>query len=500
MERRRLQALAEAHAPFEIQRVWRGSRGRSAARRRLATIALARTMVGSFTEPAGFAAANLSAFNYHGGFLGSAGIDARSLLAAATGGDQGPGAVAVTTAGERVAGKGGKMLEEEGDDSIWLRLRRSMGYYGTFSSEAVAGIAEIGIRVCLRRCQSHVECPAHASTPQWSLEQSSLGTGRAGGGSGFGDGLSTPWIERDRNTTSNRQSPESGNVPLTLKLELISIQDGAHGTFKLNRSGIYVPQTIDVRTECADNDDSNPSLARAGSNSDNGARGCDCKSINETCSTNTRRSVGSGSSSRHKVGEPLGRRGTDSSDPENFENQCEVSWCGGSVGSTRAPLAGFPLPRWEGQVFYLPLRAAASRDDPPTAAAAAAAVGAGSKKLKDEPNDAHRIADNSSRWGQESESSGRRVEAGGGKKGERELSPLLSVTLNRISGKRRSRYSCNGACRDGAYFSDPGVTGRVSLPWAAYLSGEIEPTAVGRVILGAGDVLSMLGSQQVRRG
>lgn len=236
MERRRLQALAEAHAAFEIQRVWRGSRGRSTARERKATIAFARTMADYYTDAAGFAAANLSAFNYHGGFLGSAGIDARSLLAAATGtggGDQESGPAAAQTATEeRVAEKRKKKRGEQKDDRfIWLRLRRIMGYYGTFSSEAVAGIAEIGVRVCLRRCGSApAECPALASTSQWSPEQSALETGRAEGKSGFGEGLSTPWIERGRKTTSSLRSAKDGDdVPLTLELELISIQDGTCG-------------------------------------------------------------------------------------------------------------------------------------------------------------------------------------------------------------------------------------------------------------------------------
>lgn len=240
MERRRLRALAEAHAAFEIQRVWRGSRGRSTARQRKATIAFARTMADYYTDPAGFAAANLSAFNYHGGFLGSAGIDARSLLAAATGtggGDQGSGASAAqtTTTEGRVADEKRKKKrgEQKDDRFIWLRLRRIMGYYGTFSSEAVAGIAEIGVRVCLRRCGSAPArwCPALASTSQWSPEQSALEMGRAERGkSGFDEGLSTPWIERGRNTRcSLRSAKDDDDVPLTLELELISIQDGTYG-------------------------------------------------------------------------------------------------------------------------------------------------------------------------------------------------------------------------------------------------------------------------------
>lgn len=36
-------------------------------------------------------------------------------------------------------------------------------------------------------------------------------------------------------------------------------------------------------------------------------------------------------------------------------------------------------------------------------------------------------------------------------------------------------------------------------PWSAFLSGLMHPVPVGRAVLEAGDVLSMLGSQQVRK-
>ena len=429
----------------------------------MATVTFARTMADYFSDPAGFAIANLSAFNTHGGFLGSVGIDARSLLAAATGGDQGPGAAAQAST-ERVAGKRGK--HREGDANfVWVGLRRILGYYGTFSSEAVAGIAEIGVRVCLRRCR----CPTLAVTSQWSLEQSALETGRAEGRSGFGDDSPTPWIERDRNTANNLQSPAGGNVPLTLKLELISIQDSKqYGVSEPSRSGINQPHTISG-TETADKDGGNVSLATRGNSSNS-----DGPRESEDMNTSGSKSFGS---KRHMVGGSAFDRDTDSSDTENHENQCEVSWCGGSVGSTRAPLAGLPLPRWEDQVFYLPLSAAAYRDGP------TAAVDAESTEDKSEPSDLRSIADNSG-WGQEREMEGRRV-GGKKKKGERGPPPLLSVTLNRISVGRRGRSSCNGACRDGGYFSDPVVAGKMS-PWLAYLSGEIEPVAVGRVLLGLG--------------
>ena len=106
MERRRLRALAEAHAALQFQRAWQGFRGRSAARRRIATIAFARTAAEDFADPAAFAIENLRAFNAYGGFLGSAGIDARSLLAAATGegNDQGSGPAAATGTGDQGSG------------------------------------------------------------------------------------------------------------------------------------------------------------------------------------------------------------------------------------------------------------------------------------------------------------------------------------------------------------------------------------------------------------
>lgn len=528
IERQRLRALAELHASILIQRAWRGSQGRGIAFRRAAAIAFARETAERYVKPDRFAVVNLRAFNAHGGLLGTAGVDARSLLAAAVGlGSGGRVAKVKQKRRNRLVGSGKNPEGKEacGDDGegVWLRLKpHGEDDWGLSADDRVAGIVDVGIRVCLRRCYaSHVV--AAALPPP-----------------GISEGEDTPQAEMEGTNELSNTSSGFGDIrdipPLTLKLELISIQSGSclpnlEDYEEQSRKGTAVAahsieSDDDSSLASSDYGSGEVSGSASSSGSDRGRRprgsrnsgssscgstqperhhsettdessdGCSNSDASKQ-STRTDTTAASSDGSDADEGKDKSRRRSSGRDLDKDsrlddcvelgkqQHLCEVTWCGETVGGTGAPMAGLPTPRWEGQVFYLPLCAAADNSRAGTSAAAASKeahrnlCGAGNQITGD------------GCWVEE----GRHRHGAGGQEWAREPPPpLLMVTLNKLSRETGGRSPCKGG--------DQGGRTRVGsttdkTPWSSFVSGLIHPRPVGRVVLEAGDILSMLGSQQV---
>lgn len=533
MERQRLRAVTEWHAGVEIQRLWRGSRGRVVAHCRAATVAFARLTAEAYADPARFAAANLHAFNAHRGFLGGAGIDARSLLAVAKADGKGKEEAAQTA--RKVFGSRTKRNKE--CSNLWLRLSQTMDGWGSMAP-GVAGISEVGVRVYLRRCYSYLGGMASTTGRDLTVEQSTLQTGATDEPShtrrGLQDVALTPWIERESNDFDERECRAgyhrdggcekvvNGDPPLTLKLELISIENGGCGlssSHKMTREGKTNPALTKVGNDdysflaAEGNDDTNGhrKLRRSDSGTSSGDSNNGSKETASTHSNSSNTSdsgSGSGSNSDSSSGgtgiattndgdtadkdgarRPI-RRQNNTSHPGNGKYHCGVHWCGEAVGVTRALPTGLPVPRWEGQVFYLPLCAAAYRSG-----CSPLAEEAVSKETKRDGN--HLRPSSSQRLLQDDLPH----EHGYCGRGESAQSrpPLLTVTLNTLSlesDEDGSTREERDRCWQTSIRAPPTKEKSV---WSAFLSGRIEPVPVGRAVLEAGDVLSMLGSQQVRR-
>lgn len=505
IERHRLRALAELHASVDIQRTWRGSQGRRAAFRRAATIRFAQQTAERYANPDRFAVANLRAFNAHGGFLGTAGVDARSLLAAAVGvGEEGQGAMTAEGGGVRFReNRKAGALDDGGKEGIWLRLSPyGEDDWGLSADTRVAGIAEVCIRVSLTRCFS-LSMTGGMLPP----------LGVVGGGTGS----DVARFEKDDKVSSDRIRFEDSRdtPPLTLKLELLSVQIDSNCPNKISR-----PEDMHVRASAAEygTDDDDSSLAT--SDSDGGEDGVSGSGSRSRDSSVNGHSIGTGTSGGTKTthdhsGESddddsewsrgtgttatdsdasrVGNTRTDGRTPrgrcldeddgvaerEQGQYHCDVEWCGDNIGGTRAKLAGLPTPRWEGQVFYLPLCAAATLSPSRT-----------SESTADTDTAVHES------WAQEHVSHGRTGEGGARQKQGNPSPSLLKMTLNRISCGSGGPASCKGRKQDRRV--DVGITAaQHPTRWSAFLCGLIQPSPVGQVVLEAGDILSMLGSQQV---
>lgn len=473
-----------------------------------------------------------------------AGIDARSLLARAVGAGLGGGQdlTVERTNWNRLGGSGknvaigGSLVGDGGDEAIWLRLKPyGEGDWGLSADVRVAGIAEVGVRVCLKRCNSSrlvtgVLPPLGATAGKDPLEEKVDG-------------------RNQRRTSSLGHGNKRDIPPLTLKLELISIQRGScHAHDSLEKQSHTTAASAALSTECDDgsssgyersvdysssrgssNERSEHPRQRISSSSSSGTSGTSSgtssgsqsslKNRNENADVSNGGS-GGGSNSDHsewskrtdttvvssnsfaventkgagKTGQRSSGRHLNNVDPCNDgdatgcqqEYQCDVRWCGKAIGGTRAPLVGLPTPRWEGQVFYLPLCEAET-------VCRGRMVAAKAFKNDTSFND------------------GDRGRAGGGggswncfNRGARETGPedeipppLLTITLNRLSLEANGGVPCkNSRENDRKVEHCPSSTG--NLPWLAFLSGSVDPSAVGWAVLEAGDVLSMLGSQQVR--
>ncbi|CAB1113397.1 unnamed protein product [Ectocarpus sp. CCAP 1310/34] len=512
IERQRLRALAELHASVDIQRAWRGSQGRRAAFLRAVTIRFARQTAERYANPARFAVANLREFNAHGGFLGIAGVDAWSLLSAAVGvGDEGQGAM--TAGGAGVTSREKRTAEGLGDggkEGIWLRLSPyGENDWGLSADTRVAGIAEVCIRVSLSRC-----------IPLSSGGGMLPPLGAVGGGAES----EVARFENDDKVSSGRIQNENSRdaPPLTLKLELISVQIDS-----IYPNQISPSEDIPVRASAAeygtDDDDSSLATSDSGGGEDSASRSGSCSresSINShgvgtgtSGSTKTTSdhsgesddedSEWSGGTGRTTTGSHASRVGNTIKDStkerrtdgrrsrggflendddlavrEQGQYQCDVEWCGVNMGGTRAQLAGLPTPRWQGQVFYLPLCAAATPHGRASESTADADTSVDESRAK------------------EHVSHGRTGEGGGQQQQSNPSPSLLKITLNRISCGSDGPASCKGGKQDRRV--DIGMTAaQHRTRWSAYLCGLIQPSPVGRAILEAGDILSMLGSQQV---
>lgn len=485
MERRRLRALMEVHASMDIQRVWRGSRGRSTAHRRAMTIAFAHVLVSSYLCPAAFAIANLDAFNTHGGYIGYAGVDARSLLAAATGNDSERSAVHPAS---RTLVRS-RTKRNDGHRALSLHLQQSEDGRGLLGT--VAGISDVSVRVCLHR--------------QAIGRQSSTATGSNLEKKSAGDDSGTTLAVQDTVLTS-RQNEENDDPPLTLKLELISVQYGnvscraladkqTGATTAPSDFNVYKhSKNIDERSD----DDSegsreSPSSGHRTLSSGESTFSSDSGMVTESTKGNTQGQTKQACCIWDARKAPM----------QDDQYYCDVRWCGESVGGTRAPPTGLPYPRWEGQVFYLPLFALDNRS--------ATMAGAAATALEPPPSD---TVDQANHAGHHSWVQGRVLD-GEEEKGTTDSvkappSPLV-VTLGRLpadslqgtdgrSPRGMASYTALGGPKGGGKSDRVLVSagdGKKQSPWSAFVTGLIEPVPVGRLVLEAGDVLSMLGSQQV---
>lgn len=445
--------------------------------------------------------------------MGTAGVDARSLLAAAVGvGEEGQDAM--TAGGGGVRSRENRKAEGFGDggkEGIWLRLSPyGEDDWGLSADTRVAGIAEVCIRVSLTRCISL------SSTGGMLPPLGAVGAGAGSEVARFekGDEVSGGRIRFE----DSRDAP-----PLTLKLELISVQIDSNYPNQISNS-----EDMHVRASAAEygTDDDDLSLATSDSGSgEDSASGSGSRLRDGSINNN---SVGTGTSGSTKTtsdhfGESddedsewsggTGRTATGShackvgntikdstkerrtegrrsrghclenddgvAEREQGQYQCDVEWCGDNMGGTQAPLVELPTPRWEGQVFYLPLCAAAtfSHDRTPESTA-----------------DTDTAVDES--WAQEHVSRGRTGEGGARQQQGNPPPSLLNITLNKISCGSGEPTSCKGGKKDRTV--DVGITAaQHRTQWSAFLCGLIQPSPIGRAVLEAGDILSMLGSQQV---
>lgn len=197
-------------------------------------------------------------------------------------------------------------------------------------------------------------------------------------------GLSAvPWLEREGERAREFRGGGgtdviSGDPPPTLKLELICVQESDRDDDCDSKKGASAEQdTAGVPSGIEDNPDHHSvdgagrgdeglggkgghRLRRSDSSSSSVGRSASCR----TGATSPRSSTSGGNSDSGRKASvnistpnepPRNRHRWDSAPTVH---QCEVTWCGRPVGGTSAPPAGLPVPRWEGQVFYLPLSAA----------------------------------------------------------------------------------------------------------------------------------------------
>lgn len=163
---------------------------------------------------------------------------------------------------------------------------------------------------------------------------------------------------------------------------------------------------------------------------------------------------------------------------------CEVNWCGEVIGGTRSPLGGYPIPRWEGQVFHLPLSAISRCSGPPTTNA-----------NDYNPSTRRRLEEQRGPF----KNRHQRVQG----QAESPRPQLLAITLNKLvisKDDRAQDNDCNSKGRNDSDRRDTYPNDRLVMldAWSAFLSGFSEPQPVARTVLEADDVLCMLGSQQVR--
>ena len=551
MEHQRLRTLAELQAAVDIKRTWQGYRGYCRARRRAVIVAFARETVECYTSPSVFAIANLRAFNAHGGFLGSASIDARSLLAVAAG--DGVPHSACFRPRRSVRSSAAKYTSGRGE--ISLRLTRSKEDWCL--TEALAGITELTLRVCLRQCDAK-SGSAQVLARQSEVTVTTKKTPAT---------LLAPESQRDLHRVRGKGSlsknecdcrhdglVDEDEPPLTLKLELISVQNpheastntlssstlhrekdlsesegddhrlsnrhrcGYFGdrdnssVSRTNETGGSAVETTDINdstivtsdtygdsgantktstdtdvtksdntsySEASANSDSE---ARSGMSTDNSASGTDMDSATGSMlqkSQTTFRSCTPGTSTSTITssvavsGDKDVERRSWNKELRDLQYQCEVSWCGRSVGGTRAPLGGYPIHRWEGQVFYLPLCEAGDHIGTTSMPVASTAV-------------VSRALGSGGNLGDEVESpSFEKVKQNTNDKDTlRSFPPLLAITLNKLGKSfiwgRDKQYKRQSS-------------------WLRFVLGLEESVTVGRTVLEAGDVLGMLGSQQVTK-
>lgn len=220
---------------------------------------------------------------------------------------------------------------------------------------------------------------------------------------------------------------------------------------------------------------------------------------------------------------------------------CDVKWCGASVGGTRAPSTGLPIPRWESQIFYLPLCAVLRCGH----GVAVEGKRSPTKRSSEEKDNVLRcdwcdtrhdvLSGNGldkppSSPRQNLSLSGISYEAKDTKPlplplplplppplaPPRSPTPeLLVVTLNKLSRRGggdmpdamkpsylqrlRKGHPDNESelCQLAGTVATTTKEEQGASPWSAFLSGKAQVEPVGRTVLQAEDVLSMLGSQQV---
>lgn len=504
IERQRLRALAEHDASIHVQRAWRGFMGRRAAFHRAMTLAFARETAEGYADPEGFAAANLRTFNAHGGFLGTAGVDAQTLLAAAVGpGEEEDRGTTVAKSSRKggLAATGVAGAIGHGGGIVWVRLApHGEDDWGLSRDDRVAGITEVGIRVCLRRCFPSRAVPGGMPPPEAASDKDDF---------------------KDAAEPSKKQSnstlglgDDSDIPPLTLKLELISIHRGSwnpnrsrtgsteehHRTLAASDAHDGIEQDEEsslVSSESTSREDDSSCSStrrhqspRGGSaneinsssadsaGSDSGESSSDDSELSVGTRTTTNSSKGSGAD-KDKTRQRLSGRDINDEDRrselDHQQHHCDVAWCGEAVGGTRAPLVGLPTPRWEGQVFYLPL---------------CAAVASSRVRIKSSGSNMS-AADRESQMMLESPHRG----TVGREPEEERPPPLLTITLSTLSCAASGRSPRKGR-RDSERIEPTPESGLD--PWSGYVAGTVDPLPVGRAELEAGDVLSMLGSQQVR--
>lgn len=415
----RQRAFLEERSAVDIQRVLRGDRGRRHFRRRKRIRQLARSMTEGYLDVARFAGENRRAFRAHSGFLGYARVDARSLLAAA--GDEqtlAPTAKVDSRVGERgiqetllrlpLKFKGGKLAHSP---------------EGVGISSKVVGITEVDVRVRLRKyidkpggTLTRDESPSWAKMRPWATQESSELPSHdfEGGQSNLIVSSATGALTCDHRRSRNilRSVPCGLMPPVTLQLELISLQLAADDSAQ-RHSG----KQGDMLSSGGD-------TGLSGDSSHRSASGKQAMGIVTDC---------------------LERR--------SEVSYCRVAWCGKVIGGTRAPQGGFPEPRWEGQVFYLPLSA--------------------SQICETLPTKGHRQPPASKRDG---DALGRRTRDDEGHP------PLLEITVGRLVAPRLRRTPSN----------------HKEAAWSSFVNAKRAPLLAGRVMLEATDLLSMLGTQQAR--
>lgn len=280
------------------------------------------------------------------------------------------------------------------------------GYYAGLSP-AVTGITEVGVGVRLHRWR----CSARGTgsgdfgdgeesrltvDPERDASPGALvvaGTDGHAVSNAESEGVTrgvlsaVPWLERERQRDQElRGGGGTDDIggdppPPTLKLELICVQesdcnddcDSMKGT-STEQDTAGVPFGVEGNPSHDSVDGAGRGEGEAGGNGGHILRRSDSRSSSAEGSFSYRTGATSPSSSTTSGGDgnsDSGRKASVTISTPNEQSrdqhrgnsspavyQCEVTWCGRSVGGTSAPPAGLPSPRWEGQVFYLPLSAA----------------------------------------------------------------------------------------------------------------------------------------------